>query len=33
MSYNGVEIPKDGARVAMDPEELNRNLDRKGKKR
>jgi type 1 glutamine amidotransferase len=28
-----VEVPKNGARVAMDPEELNRNLDRKGKKR
>ncbi len=28
-----VEVPKDGAPVAMAPEELNRNLDRKGKKR
>jgi type 1 glutamine amidotransferase len=28
-----VEVPKDGAKVEMAPEELNRNLDRKGKKR
>jgi type 1 glutamine amidotransferase len=27
------EVPKDGASVTMAPEELNRNLDRKGKKR
>jgi len=27
-----VDVPKDGARVDLDPSELNRNLDRKGKK-
>jgi type 1 glutamine amidotransferase len=27
----GVEVPKDGAKVEMDPSELKRNLDRKGK--
>jgi type 1 glutamine amidotransferase len=27
-----VEVPKDGARVDFDPADLNRNLDRKGKK-
>ncbi|MBY0526053.1 MAG: ThuA domain-containing protein [Gemmataceae bacterium] len=26
-----VEVPKDGAKVALDPEELQKNLDRKGK--
>jgi type 1 glutamine amidotransferase len=28
----GLEIPKDGAPVALDPSELNKNLDRKGKR-
>jgi hypothetical protein len=28
----GLEVPKDGARVDLDPAELNRNLDKKGKK-
>jgi type 1 glutamine amidotransferase len=27
-----VEVPKDGAKVEMDPADLNKNLDRKGKK-
>jgi type 1 glutamine amidotransferase len=27
-----VEVPKDGAKVDMDPAEINKNLDRKGKK-
>ena len=28
----GVEVPKDGAKVVLDPTDLNKNLDRKGKK-
>jgi len=28
----GVEVPKDGAKVVMDPADLNKDLDRKGKK-
>lgn len=28
-----IDVPKDGAKVELDPAELNRNLDRKGKKK